>query len=186
MQIIVFSWVSRTGKSTAITTLSEKFQQQGKTVKIYPETAQIYIDNNPGPITDRYSFQRHIVDEEIKRLQEIQTLKSSNTYDIVLIDRTFADMFVYIYRGIIHDYIQNPDLLSCTQELSKSKELYDEIIFFDTMIIEDKNFADYNNDDINTIFKHTLNSIYQDKIKYYPNNTYFEKNIDIFIKKYMK
>ena len=148
MHIIVFSGVSRTGKSTAITTLAEKFQQQGKTVKIYHETAQIFIDAHPGPIVDRYAFQRFIIDEEKRRIKELQKLKENNSYDIVLIDRTFVDAFVYIYRAIIHGHINNPDLFEYPTEIAVSKKLYDTVIFFDTMIIQDKNFADYNDENL--------------------------------------
>lgn len=185
MYVIAFSWSSRTGKSTAIQTLNKIFQQQKKTVKIFPETAQIYIDANPGPITNRYAFEQFIVEEEIKRIAEIQEIKEKNTYDIVLIDRTFLDMFVYIYRCIIHGSITNADLLSHTPEIEVSKTLYDIVVFFDTMIIPDENFSDYNNVDIDWMFKHSLHCIYNEKLVYYTNNIELEKDIDIFIKKYI-
>jgi len=141
MHIIAFSGSSRTGKSTAIQTMKELFEKQGKRVKIFGETAQIYIDNHPGPIEDRYAFEHFIMDEEIKRLYEMQEIKTTQQYDIALADRTFLDAFVYIYRAIIHGHIKNPDLLAHAKELAFSKELYDVVVFFDTMIRPDENFA---------------------------------------------
>ena len=58
------------------------------------------------------------------------------------------------------------------------------IVFFDTMIVPDENFADYNNTDINAIFKHTMKSVYGEKLVHYPNNMEFEKDIEMFLEKY--
>jgi hypothetical protein len=166
--------------------MKELFEQQGKKVKVFGETAQIYIDNHPGPIEDRYAFEHFIMEEEIKRLYEMQEIKATQQYDIALADRTFLDAFIYIYRAIIHGYITNPDLLAHTKEIELSKELYDVVIFFDTMIKPDNNFADYNEMDINAIFKHTMQSIYSEKLVYYPNNSEFKKDIDVFLDKYIQ
>lgn len=186
MKIIAISWSSRTGKTTAIAMLKEIFEQQGKNVKVFWETAQPYIDNNSWPITDRYAFERFIMEEEIKRLSEIQTIKEKNEYDILLTDRTFLDAFIYIYRAILHGTIKNPDILGHTEEIALSKELYDVVIFFDTMITPDKNFSDYNKEDINALFKHSMQSVYGEKLIHYPNNKEFKKDIDMFLKKYMQ
>ena len=166
--------------------MKELFEQQEKTVKVFNETAQMYIDNHPGPIEDRYAFEYFIMEEEIKRIYEIQEIKKTQQYDIVLVDRTFLDAFVYIYRAIIHGHITNSDLLTHIKEIELSKELYDEIVFFDTMIKPDQNFADYNEIDINAIFKHTMQSIYEKKIIYYPNNSEFKKEIKRFLTKYIQ
>jgi hypothetical protein len=186
MHIIAFSWSSRTGKSTAIATMKALFEQQGKKVKVFGETAQIYIDRHPGPIEDRYAFEHFIMEEEIKRLYEMKEIKATQEYDIALADRTFLDAFVYIYRAIIHGHITNPDLLSHTKEIELSKDIYDVIVFFDTMIKPDKNFVDYNEMNINAIFKHTMESIYGEKIAYYPNNTEFQKDREKFLTEYIQ
>lgn len=186
MHIIAFSWSSRTGKTTAIATMKELFEQQGKTVKVFGETAQIYIDNHPGPIEDRYAFEHFIMDEEMKRLYEMQEIKTTQQYDIILADRTFLDAFVYIYRAIVHGHITNPDILWHTKELELSKELYDIVVFFDTMITPDKNFADYNETDINAIFKHTMQSIYGEKVVHYTNNKQFQNDIENFLDTYLQ
>lgn len=166
--------------------MKQLFENQGKTVKVFGETAQIYIDKHPGPIDDRYAFEKFIMEEEIKRLQEMQEINKTKQYDIVLTDRTFLDAFVYIYRAIIHGHITNPDLLTHTKELALSKDMYDVVVFFDTMITPDENFTDYNETDINALFKHTMQSVYGEKIVHYPNNKEFEKDIDIFVKKYLQ
>jgi len=103
-----------------------------------------------------------------------------------LIDRAFLDVLVYIYRSIINRYINNADILSHTTEIEISKELYDIVVFFDTMLIPDKNFADYNNKDINAIFRHSMQSVYGDKLLQYPNNKEFEKDIDVFLQKHIQ
>gem|GEM_PF-2767044 len=154
-------------------------------MKVFGETAQIYIDNHPGPIENRYAFEYFIMEEEIKRIYEMQEMKKTQQYDIMLVDRTFLDAFVYIYRAIVHGHITNPDLLSHTKEIKLSKELYDVVVFFDTMIKPDKNFADYNEEDINAIFKHTMQSIYSKKLVHYANNSEFKKDIDRFLSKYI-
>lgn len=166
--------------------MKQLFENQGKTVKVFGETAQIYIDKHEGKIEDRYDFEKYIMQEEKKRLAEIQEIKTNKTYDIVLTDRTFLDAFVYTYRGILHGTIKNPDILAHTEEIESSKHLYDVVVFFDTMITPDKNFADYNEQHINEIFRHSMQSIYQDNFVYYPNNKEFEKDIDIFVKKYLQ
>ena len=189
MKIIAFSWSSRTGKSTAIATMKEIFEKQGKKVKVFGETAQIYIDAHDWKIEDRYDFERFIVEKEIKRIYEIKEIKDIKTnqqYEIVLVDRAFLDVLVYIYRSIIHGYITNTDILFHTPEIALSKELYDVVVFFDTMLIPDENFADYNNTDINAIFRHTMHSVYGNKLLHYPNNKEFEKDIDMFLKRYIQ
>ena len=187
MHVIAFSWASRTGKSTAMNDLAQRFENEGKRVKVYPETGQIYIDEHPGPITDRYAFQDFIMKEEIKRIHEIKKYKEENAFDIILADRTFLDAFVYIYWAVIHGHITNADLMSNVEkEIKLSQELYDVVVFFDTMIIEDKNFADYNTPDLIWMFRHTMQSVYQEKHTHYPNNIEFEKDIDIFLEKYIK
>jgi len=186
MKIIAFSWSSRTGKSTAITTMKELFEKQGKKVKVFWETAQMYIDAHDWKIEDRYDFERFIVEKEIERIYEIKNIKEKQQYDIVLIDRAFLDVLVYIYRSIINRYINNADILSHTTEIEISKELYDIVVFFDTMLIPDKNFADYNNKDINAIFRHSMQSVYGDKLLQYPNNKEFEKDIDVFLQKHIQ
>ncbi len=165
--------------------MKEIFEQQGKRVKVLWETAQIYIDTHNGKIEDRYDFEKFIMQEESKRLQEIQEIKINNQYDIVLTDRTFLDAFIYTYRAIIHGTITNPDILAHTEEIALSKELYDNVIFFDTMITPDKNFADYNEEHINDIFKHSMQSVYSEKLVYYPNNKEFEKDIHGFVEHYI-
>ena len=162
------------------------FEQQGKKVKVFDETAQIYINNHPGPIEDRYIFEKFIMEEETKRLYEMQEIKKTQQYDIVLADRTFMDAFVYIYRAIIHGHITNPDILAHTKEIELSKEVYDVVVCFDTMIHLDKNFADYNETDINAIFRHSMHSVFGDKLLYYPNNREFEKDIDKFLSTYIQ
>lgn len=185
MHIIAVSWSSRTGKTTAIGMMKAFFEQQGKRVLALGETAQIYIDTHQWKIEDRYDFEKYIMQEEKKRLYEIQKMQSEGQYDIVLTDRTFLDAFIYIYRAILHGYIKKPDILEHTDEIALSKELYDSVIFFDTMITPDQNFADYNETDINAIFKHSMQSVYGEKIAYYPNNKEFEKDIEAFTKKYL-
>ena len=166
--------------------MKELFEKQGKRVKIFGETAQLYIDKHPGPIEDRYDFEHFIMEEEIKRLHKMQEMKKIQQYDIGLADRTFLDAFVYIYRAIIHGHIKNPDILAHAEELALSKDLYDVVVFFDTMIKPDKNFADYNEADINAIFRHTMKSIYGEKLVHYPNNREFEKDINTFLRKHIQ
>jgi hypothetical protein len=167
--------------------LAQRFEKEGKRVKVCPETAQIYIDEHQGVIADRYDFQNFIMKEEIKRIHEIQRLKQENDFDIILTDRTFLDNFVYIYWSITNCHTTKADLISNVEkEIKLSQELYDVVVFFDTMIIEDKNFADYNTPDLIGIFKHTIHSVYKGKYIHYPNNIEFEKDIDIFLEKYIK
>jgi hypothetical protein len=54
------------------------------------------------------------------------------------------------------------------------------------MLIPDENFADYNNKDINAIFRHSMQSVYGDKLLQYPNNKEFEKDIDVFLQKHIQ
>jgi hypothetical protein len=75
--------------------MKQLFENQGKIVKVFGETAQIYIDKHERKIEDRYDFEKYIMQEEKKRLAEIQEIKTNKTYDIVLTDRTFLDAFVY-------------------------------------------------------------------------------------------
>lgn len=95
------------------------------------------------------------------------------------------DACVYIYRDILHGTIKNPDILAYTEEIALSKELYDRVIFFDTMITQDQNFADYNEEHINDIFRHSMQSVYGEKLIHYPNNKEFEKDIQKFLDTYL-
>lgn len=187
MHIIVFAWPSRTGKTTTIQTLAQRFSEEGMRVCVFEETAQKYLDQYKGEQIDRYAMQRYIADQEMARINDLQSIKNAGQYDIVLVDRTIADMFVYIYWAIIHGWITNGDVLSnVDKELEISKNIYDTIIYFDKMLIEDKAFADYNNPKLNAIFSATLLQIYGSKIQSYTSKLEFEKDIDIFIKKYIE
>lgn len=186
MHIIVFSWLSRTGKTRALTVLETYFKEKGKKVLLYKETANIYLEAHAWEEINRYDFQKEIVDNELVRLKELKYKKENNEADIVLVDRTFLDMFVYIYRGILHGHITNSDLLSDLHEwIELSKELYDEIFFFDTMLKEDLNFADYNCDEIKNLFINSFKAVYKDKLQLWPNFKVFREELDIWSKKYM-
>jgi len=168
MKIIAFSGLSRTGKTTAVNELAIKYKSEWNSVLIYPEVAQIYLDKHD--TVDKYEFQKFIVEEEKKRLIELKRRKKLNDVDVILIDRTILDLFVYSYWRTIKGYINDWSFLSNMDWfINNSKELYDEIYFFDTMLIRDENFDDYNCEEIKNLFINTFKTVYWDKLEIYPN-----------------
>ncbi|HCB51626.1 TPA: hypothetical protein DEP21_03560 [Patescibacteria group bacterium] len=167
--------MSRTGKTTAINEVGEYFVQKGNRVKIYEETARIYLNNHQDPI-DRQDMHKWIIQNEKERLNEISQLKEKNEFDIILIDRTFVDTIVYIYRNYLLGYLSDISIINeLNTSVSLSNELYDDIVFFDEMIIQDDLFDDYNNPEMKAIFKYSIQKIYQQKIQHYPTTNTSKK-----------
>lgn len=179
MKIIVFSGNANTGKTTALEVCKQQLLKNNAkaNIKIFEETARIYLNTHTAPI-DIYEFQKYIRTQEQLRLQELEHLKKTDTYDYVIIDRTILDGIIYSYRNMLQGKLTSIDFLNNQHHIiEKSRELYDHIIFFQKPFKTNIRFDSYNNPELNGIFEHSLLSFYGEKIMIYENNIYFQDNI---------
>lgn len=181
-KIIAFSGNSNTGKSTAIHMLYEQFSARypHKKIKIFDETARKYIDAHGWwAIADVHDFETFIINEETKRLQELQEIRLHKSYDMVFIDRTGLDAIIYSYWNLINGNISRIDYVPDYHTvLAQGRELYDHVVFFTTPIKVDNRFPIYNNEHINAVFEHSVRFRYGEKVITYTNNIFFQDNIE--------
>lgn len=149
-------------------------------MKKIEESARVYINQHGGgPIDDVHAFETFIIQEEIKRLQELATIKEQQTYDLIFIDRTGLDAVIYSYRNLINGNISRIDYVANYHNiLLQGRELYDRVIFFTTPIKEDSRFPIYNNEHINAVFEHSIRFRYGEKVIIYTNNIFFQDNLE--------
>ncbi len=182
MKIIVFSGITNTGKSTAIRDLEIKFLKKGKTVKIYGERSRTYLDTHNRETIDIYKLQKFISNGEKERLLELESYKRENKYDYILVDRTIVDSMVFVYRALINGTMVKADILDDVHSLIKrSREVYDNIIYFHEMIKPDTRSEGFNSKEFHNIFENTMKTAYGNKLLILRNNIYFDK--DTFLNK---
>lgn len=150
-----------------------------KKIKIFEETARVYIDAHGWVIDDVHDFETFIIKQESGRVEELMHIKESKSYDLVFIDRTGLDAVIYSYRNLINgnidriDYVKNYSTI-----LTTGKQLYDHVVFFTTPIKIDRRFPIYNNDHINAVFENSIRFFYEEKVMIYTNNIFFQDNIE--------
>jgi len=176
MEIIVFSGITNTGKSTAIRDLETQILKAGKTVKIYDERSRIYLDSHSRKNIDIYKLQKFILEWEKERLQELEFYKKEKKFDYILVDRTATDGMVFIYWALINWTLKNAELLDDSHSIiEKSREIYDKIIYFYEMIKTDSRAEGFNSKEFHNIFENTIKTAYKDKVNFIRNNIYLEK-----------
>jgi thymidylate kinase len=177
--IVAFSGNSNTGKTSAMRFVYDYYAEHHPEQKILllGESAREYIEAHGGMIDNQRNFQSYVFQQEIARLDHLQQLRETDEYDIVCIDRTTMDGMIYSYWNMISGYLGAIDFVEDHYVLvERSKELYDQVIFFSTPIHVDRRFENYNNDHINAIFEHSIKWFYGDKVTTYTNNIFFQDN----------
>lgn len=120
---VAFSWPWNTGKTTLIKEIKELFAD--KDVLVLEETAREELLNVW--TSDIWKLQQRIQLRERERAEYIKWL-NKETYDLLLIDRTWIDQLAYLFFNMINKKITSP------VEQVDMWDIYDLIIVLDTPI----------------------------------------------------
>lgn len=153
---IVFAGPGNTGKSTIIKELQERFEKDGRIVKVYNETAREVLKLW---FKDMALFQWAISKLEDERLVELK----EDIADVILIDRTAMDWLIYS--------IFNMDS-GCPITMNQTgRGEYDVVILFTEVFKETqtKQFAHYNDGRLLKLFRDVFGFLYGDKMYEFRN-----------------
>ena len=158
-KITAFSWPWNTGKSSLIEELNKNWNY-----KVCKEFARQHLDK----VENIKEFQKAILEDERKRLFKL--LSYTGDKDI-LIDRTFFDNLVYLYRIIINWKMWDEfDFGNLADNITDSVDIYDEVILFTEPFRDSEKYKLYNNQYFNILFITTIKIIYWDKVEEYKNS----------------
>lgn len=157
MVVVAFSWVGNTGKTSLIEWhdgeygLMHWLQEEWLSVRYLPEIARSVWAGSKEKL-DMDAFQQEISDREYERSKRIKNNKKK--YDVLLVDRTYADNMVYMFYNIVTGTIKKP--ITYTPITGK---LYDKIFFFNEPIKEttNRNFKHYNDDMVSGLMYMVIN-----------------------------
>ena len=129
-EVIAFSGVHNTGKSTCIEKVRDELIKQNKAVLVLEEIARLFFlpqRNNPD------KMQTSINKVENAKLDYLIALTKLQVFDVILVDRTFKDHIAY------SKYYQSQGQMDQKSELQDRAECpYDKIIFFQEGIRDSK------------------------------------------------
>jgi len=130
-EIYSFSGPSSSGKSAVIQMLREHFEKLGKSVETRPSLSRVHVPKEMS-LEERSSaqFQLFLLDEALKLESSVLEKKS----DIVLLDRTILDGYVYLYE---YDTATTEQLEGYYSKVTEVLESYTASFFLNAVIWSD-------------------------------------------------
>jgi len=187
-RVIAFSWPGNTQKSSLINGhyeweklispgIGKVLLDQGKSVKIYNETARGAFD----VLKEQWlqKFQEQIFIDECVRVGYILKDIREETFDVILIDRTFHDNFVYTLHNYLHNKI---DSISHLKDIDE--QIYDDVILLNKPTKSDskEEFDTYNTPEFHKYFEQEIKWKFKDKVRIFANGKEDWKRIFDYIK----
>lgn len=146
--------------------------------KILWENAMKYISQHGWHTVDRNELQQWNGKQEQLRLEQLSIRKQNNTYDVVIVDRTYVDGLIYTMRNMLIELnVSNDIYMTDRKYIQMSKELYDTVIYFHTPILQDMIMQETNHPSFNKIFAASIQLHYEEQLIQFANCIAFEKQL---------